>query len=246
MDSNQIKKSFSAWRKIGTGFLLSAVCLPTLIQTAGAQSITTGRLNKSAAVIEQPNVRSETPNRSKIAPDLAEKTDELDFGSRREEMQRVIIEMKSETSLNEMIGDASDQGGRDVLFAQDVRANRAKADVLKVSLGAFGGKLNKSFNNLGMVSAELPLSKIRELAQDENVAYISPDREIQSFGHLGTTTGWATPGIANAGDADPNTWIVGGVGTIAVIDSGIDTSHSLVNRVLSTGASQSKGIHSVP
>jgi serine protease AprX len=106
-------------------------------------------------------------------------------------------------------------------------------------LTAVNGRIKKSFYNLGLVSAELPLSQIRELIKSENVEYISPDRDVQSFQHLGTTTGWYLPGISDGGDTDPNTWLDGGVGHIAVIDSGIDSQHYLLNWRY-TGTPQSK------
>ena len=56
-------------------------------------------------------------------------------------------------------------------------------------LAGLNGSAKKSFNRLGMMSAVLPLSKVRELAQNENVAYISPDRAVASSGHIATTTG---------------------------------------------------------
>ena len=96
-------------------------------------------------------------------------------------------------------------------------------------LTAVNGNISKAFNNLGLVSAELPLSKVRELAQSGNVEYISPERAVQSFQHIADATGYYIPGISDNGDTDANTWLSGGVGHIAVIDSGIDPSHKLLN-----------------
>ena len=115
------------------------------------------------------------------------------------------------------------------VLAREVQSNKEKRNLLATDLTANGGRIKKSFNTLGLVSAELPLSQIKELIKSETVEYISPDRDIESFGHLGDATGYFLPGISDNGDTDPNTWLAGGVGHIAVIDSGIDPAHSLLN-----------------
>ena len=84
------------------------------------------------------------------------------------------------------------------------------------------GRIKKSFNNVGLVSAELPLSNIKELVNSENVAYISPDRETSATGHLENTTGTVQIRALVSG----TTLNGNGIG-IAVIDSGIDTAHHL-------------------
>ena len=127
--------------------------------------------------------------KSKIAPDLEEKSGELSNGLRADEPQKVIIQLKSETSLNEMLGNTVNEAERAKLFEREVQANKSKKGLLMSDLTEVGGTIQKSFNNLGLVSAELPLSKITELAQSENVAYISPDREASATGHVETTTG---------------------------------------------------------
>lgn len=180
-----------------------------------------------SAVVEAAGLPELSPA-SKIAPDLKEKTNELDFGSRGDELQKVIIQLKSDAPLNKMSGSDLSETDRNRLLTDEVRDNRARTGILISGLTALRGRIKKSFNNLGLVSAELPLSKVRELSESENVAYISPDREIESFGHVGETTGWYNPGISDNGDADPNTWLDGGFGHIAVIDSGIDSNHSLM------------------
>ena len=99
----------------------------------------------------------------------------------------------------------------------------AQEDV-KFKLGTLGGKSKKTFSKMNMMSAELPLSKIRELANDENIEYISPDRPVESnWSHYYETTG------AKDGNAEiPNVTVDGtGIG-VAVLDSGIDTSHNLI------------------
>ncbi len=64
----------------------------------------------------------------------------------------------------------------------------------------------------------------------ENVEYVSPDREVTGFGHVGYTAGIYNTGISDRGDSDANTWLVGsGIG-VAVIDSGVYGGHDLFKK----------------
>src|SRR5215213_552241 len=86
-----------------------------------------------------------------------------------------------------------------------------------------GVKVRGHFRNLDTRVVEVPASMIAELAADPDVSYLSPDREVQSFGHVSVTTGAdavraaSVPGTTSALDGS-------GVG-IAVLDSGIYTGH---------------------
>ncbi len=164
---------------------------------------------------------------SKIAPDLEEPANEAFHNMRPDGMQRVIIQMKSETPLNENLGDLNEDE-REAMFEREVEANKGTKGILVTDVARVGGRVKKTYDNLGLVSAELPLSQINELIKSDNVAYVSPDREVQSFGHVATTTGWDNTGIKDKGDSDPNTWLTGTNGHIVVIDSGIDSSHNLM------------------
>lgn len=148
---------------------------------------------------------------------------------RGEETQKVIIQLKSETPLNEMSGNSLDKAAKSEMFAKEVRSNKEKTGLIVNDMVQIGGRVKESFNNLGLISAELPLSKIQELSNNENIAYISPDREIEANdAHVIETTGWNNPGIIDLGDNNSSTWLGGGRGTIAVIDSGIDIGHNLM------------------
>jgi serine protease AprX len=79
---------------------------------------------------------------------------------------------------------------------------------------------------MGLASGELPLSQITQLMDDQDVAYISPDRPVVSYGHVETTV--------TAAQEDGRSEVTGitslngtGVG-IAVLDSGIDDTHNLI------------------
>ncbi|HEV3469526.1 MAG TPA: S8 family serine peptidase [Pyrinomonadaceae bacterium] len=79
------------------------------------------------------------------------------------------------------------------------------------------------FERLGARVLELPLRVVEGLASHREVRFVSPDRETVSFGHLSRTTG------ADEVRASTGTLVGGLDGTgigIAVLDSGIDTSHA--------------------
>jgi serine protease AprX len=221
MNKAPFEKKTNDLKKSGAGFLIAAFCFQMFAFTANAQTF-----RKESSEMESAETQIVSIN--KIAPDLEEKTNDLFLGLRAEENQKVIIQLKSDTLINELTGNNLTETDRNQMLAQEVGNTKKRTGNLLTELSAMRGRLKKSFNNLGLISAELPLSKIRELAQNENVAYISPDSDIQSFGHIAATTGWENPTIYDFGDADPETWLNGGMGSIAVIDSGIDANHSLM------------------
>src|SRR5438105_2641353 len=55
-------------------------------------------------------------------------------------------------------------------------------------IARLNGGIRRVYNSFGLFSVELPLSRIRELAADDDIDYISPDRSVAFFGHLETTT----------------------------------------------------------
>ena len=158
---------------------------------------------------------------SKIAPDLQETVNDLANGFRADETQKVIIQLKPATELNDFYGDEVSEDMKKWMFAEEVKANKARALSVKSKLQDLNGQLKKSFSNLGLVSAELPLSRIQELIANEDVAYISPDRETQATGHIETTTGASLVRALLRGTT------IGGNGIgIAILDSGIEANHA--------------------
>ncbi|GEM_PF-6859852 len=55
----------------------------------------------------------------KIAPDLEEQTNDLMFGRQVDGMQKVIIQLKSETPLNEMFGNSMNADQKKKLLATE-------------------------------------------------------------------------------------------------------------------------------
>src|SRR5213080_1556805 len=85
---------------------------------------------------------------------------------------------------------------------------------------------------LGAMKVDLPVSAIEALAKSNSMNYISPDAKIVNldFGHVVKTTG--TDQVRNPqsgsllGSLLGSTTIDGGGMSIAVLDSGVDTSHA--------------------
>jgi subtilisin family serine protease len=202
---------------------LIAFCLQLSGITVVAQKTS---IRNEVSTKKEIDVKDTVP-RSKISPDLDEKTNELSYGLRADETQKVIIQLRSDSPLNELPGDAFSEKEHKQLLAEKVQENKANSAILKSDLVERNGRMKKAYDNLGLVSAELPLSEIKELIKSDTVAYISPDHETQSFGHIGNTTGWKNTGISDRGDSNSSTSLIGsGIG-VAVIDSGVYGTHDL-------------------
>lgn len=78
---------------------------------------------------------------------------------------------------------------------------------------------SKRFARLETVAARLSPSAISRLAALPEVAFISPEREVELFGHVSMTTG-----VDSVATTNPTTLDGSGVG-IAVLDSGLYDSH---------------------
>src|SRR4030095_7603816 len=121
--------------------------------------------------------------------------------------------------LDELVR-AADSRGETVRLI--VQTNGDPGENLKALLRRDGAKVNGSFRNLNAHVVEVPARMVEELANDGDVSYISPDREVKTLGHVTMTTGAdavraSAPGGGGALDGS-------GVG-IAVLDSSIYTTH---------------------
>src|ERR1051325_9305608 len=124
---------------------------------------------------------------SKLAPDLEEETNEVTLSRRRDKSVGVIIQLRGATSLNEegaTEGLSAEQ--RERIFADDVRVNAIRTPVMRARIESLRGRFKRSLNHLGLITAEMPLSKVRDLGDDPEVAYVSPDRAVDSAGHIET------------------------------------------------------------
>jgi subtilisin family serine protease len=87
-----------------------------------------------------------------------------------------------------------------------------------------GGRVKQRFDNLGMRMIELPVSAVERLAERDDIEYVSPDREIESTGHLFTTSGaWGLMAPSGKGGLDGTN-----IG-LAIFDSGVESTHLTFN-----------------
>jgi len=157
------------------------------------------RVKANRAASKDNSSNNEHSDRRKIAPDLEASVNDANKKGKGNQLASVIIQL------------ADDKTGISDSDLQDkfTRSN---------------GNLKSRFNSMGLASAELPLSRIAELMDDQDIAYISPDRPVAAYGHLETTVAAADGRSEVAGFTSLNGTGVG----IAVLDSGIDDTHNLI------------------
>ncbi|GAC1400246.1 MAG: hypothetical protein NVSMB56_15310 [Pyrinomonadaceae bacterium] len=127
---------------------------------------------------------------------------------------------KVSADLREMMQTAANLGTdkvRVILQADDLQ----NAELQKV-LRQNGGRVKASNANLGSMSVEVPIGAVAQLAKHPGMHYISPDRPVQSFGHVETTTGATLVRNTISG----TTLNGDGIG-IAVLDSGVYQPHKI-------------------
>src|ERR1051325_2602378 len=90
------------------------------------------------------------------------------------------------------------------------------------ALKQYGGSHTGQFKNFKMRIVNLPVTAALALAARADVAYVSLDREVKTLGHVSLTTG--ADGVRNANGTTTSGLDGTGIG-IALLDSGIDTSH---------------------
>ncbi len=204
-------------RKLMAAWLILCLVWPILSVGSNAQTLGTLRTQNQAQL-----------HKRKIAPDLEE---ELDNAERSENARKTIAQVRREKngqntvaqswSLSQKSDVTASGETQRVIVTMDGLATRVALQACALKLG---GQLKEVHNNLKLATIELPVARVRELAAETDVAYVSPDRPVEAFGHLEATTG-----------AEQVRWLNGllspitgkGVG-IAVIDSGVDNTHKLL------------------
>jgi serine protease AprX len=108
-----------------------------------------------------------------------------------------------------------------------LQVNDVNNPEVRLLLARHGAVVSESMAKLGAMKVELPVQAIEALMKSRSMNYISPDRQMQSFGHVTSTTGADqarnAPGLVSGllgGAAVDGS----GVG-IAVLDSGVDSGH---------------------
>ena len=212
-----MKQSVSPVQRAGSYVLLALLLLQLLPLPLAAQSRSDFRQPPASAPLQDFVPATSPSEGGKLAPDLTESVAAVRSSRQRDTLVPVIIQLsapqaaalKAETATNPA------PAGKSVSETPMQQAWRGK-------LGTAAGLFRKSFGNMGMVSAMLPLSKVEAMAQDSDVAYISPDRAVASTGHVAQTSG---------GDSGWNlipavSACIGCGVSVAVLDSGIDSLHT--------------------
>ncbi|MBK7706539.1 MAG: hypothetical protein IPJ30_12375 [Acidobacteria bacterium] len=156
-------------------YLLATVVLSAMTFQAFSLSVLAQKQKDVTPFSDEKQVPTETrASLGKVAPDLDEKAESFAAGFQGEETERVIIRLKSDTGLNGMFGNSLSYGEQRRIFAREIRNNQERSGILLSDLINIGGEIKKSYNSLGLVSAEMPLSRVRQIAESDNVEYISP------------------------------------------------------------------------
>jgi serine protease AprX len=158
------------------------------------------------------------------------RTDETASASVKEETreEQGFVGEKISRDLREMMTSASAGNGRVSVILQVADVDSPELTAL---FKRYGITISERMAGLNAVKVEATPKAIEELAANNLTNYMSPDRETVSFGHVTATTG------ADLVRTPPAGSIIGGLlstvsstldGTgvgIAIIDSGMDTSH---------------------
>src|SRR6266498_5559925 len=122
---------------------------------------------------------------------------------------------KISTELRELMQNARSSSDRVSVILQ---ADYVKSGALSTLLKRHGVLIGSRLPEVGAMKIEIPVKAIEELAASGLTNHLSPDRKIESFGHITVTTGADAirSGYVKSGSADGS-----GIG-IAVLDSGVD------------------------
>lgn len=155
--------------------------------------------------------REATVLQRKVAPDLDAAIEAAFRDGAADARQRVLVQL-SEAKLQEL--QANGVSLADTAVLQELRVKFADRE----------GRVKRRYAQMGLVVVELPLVRVRELEDDPDIAYLSPDRPIGANGYLTLTTGAET--VVNSAPVAAR-YTGQGVG-IAILDSGIDAQHALL------------------
>lgn len=184
-----------------------------------AQRITT-QMEPERARLAESNDDSNGPA-DKLSSDLQERIGAVNRNLKKDQLQRVIIQLRETNSAASINFDGAEMALVEQTVAAAATTNQMRSTAMRARIEGLQGKFTRALNRLGFITAELPLSKIRELSTDPEVAYITPDRTVAASGHVAYSTG----ADASWGNVVTQSVCQGkGVG-VAIIDSGIDTNH---------------------
>ncbi|HZI48084.1 MAG TPA: S8 family serine peptidase, partial [Pyrinomonadaceae bacterium] len=150
-------------------------------------------------------------------------TSEVVKDKRRSPINEEFVGEKISPEMRNLIRAAGPNGHVSaILQVSDVNSREVRS-----LLARNGILLGDSMASLGTLKVDLPARVIEALMKNDEMNFISPDVTLESFGHVTATTGTDqirnSPGLL-AGLLGASAVDGTGVG-IAVIDSGLDTSH---------------------
>jgi serine protease AprX len=128
------------------------------------------------------------------------------------------------TSPSKMSKDLEDKvkSGGSVRIPVIILTPSAPTNSLSTAVTGAGGVVKRKFSKVLGIVAELPPGAVASIAKRTDVTYVALDRAARVTGHVETTTG--ALGARGLGTSTTGTLDGRGVG-IAVLDSGVDTTH---------------------
>mgnify|MGYP003460505886 FL=1 len=126
--------------------MLSILLMNVLVIPIFAQSkIASQKTNVAESETPEPSFdqESEFDRRSKVAPDLEEKLDDLSRGQRPDSKEKVIIQLKSDSGLNDIADNSLTAAEQKKLFAREAESNALKGGLLIADMVQFQGKVKK-------------------------------------------------------------------------------------------------------
>jgi subtilisin family serine protease len=190
--------------------LLSVLLLLPAMPTTGAGQ-TLGERREQREALRRP----------KLAPDLEETLRQSE--KKRPEPQTVsktLAQLREEKLNRQSAPAASAERQRIIIQPDDLTTVTA----LRIKVARLDGRVISAHDQTGLMSVELPLERVRELAAESDIAYLSPDRPVTAFAsHIEVTTA-----AEQARKLVSGTTLDGrGVG-LAILDSGMDSNHKLI------------------
>ena len=130
---------------------------------------------------------------------------------------------KAQKVADNLLSRISHQPNSDDQVSIILQVGNTVSGPLKSLLNRNGVHVNKQFKNFNSYAIELPLSAVAELAEFDEVSFVSLDEEVLSLGHVSSTTGADDVRSQTAGGVS-YTLDGSGIG-IAFLDSGIYAEH---------------------
>ena len=105
-----------------------------------------------------------------------------------------------------------------------VQSSSSSNNLLDALVQDFGGTILATLPQLNARLVDISASSARALAYEDDISYMSLDNEVRSFGHITNTTG-TQQSRAQETALGINYTLDGSNVNIAILDSGIDTTH---------------------